>query len=388
METNPSDNLLKKYFREYYKCWKSPVPDLISSREIGFIPFYGSMIRHIRLINPNEVDSFVNRNVPRHFYYSTAYYRYPDEKKMDEKGWLGSELIFDLDADHIEGAEKMRYDEILDKVKEHTIRLIENFLLGTFGFDENDLKVFFSGGRGYHVHVLSESIYSLNSDGRREIADYIRGEGLASDELGKINVVDVKEAKGWISSIDQRFTEIYRKFSENDESVYEDRFLLKAFGNRENIQKYFGRMKTLKIRQKVVKKLDLMREPGREKYGYMTRDDQEILQNIITAMQKEETSEIDEPVTTDIHRLIRYPYSLHGKTGLIVCPVAINHIRDFDPLEEALNPLLKGKTSKINIKRNVNIKFNSELHTLVPGETELPLDISVFLAASRMGSFI
>ena len=89
METNPSDNMLKKYFREYYAGWRSPVPDLISSREIGFIPFYGSMIRHIRLINSNEVDSFVNRNVPRHLYYSTAYYRNPDEKKMDQKGWLG-----------------------------------------------------------------------------------------------------------------------------------------------------------------------------------------------------------------------------------------------------------------------------------------------------------
>lgn len=388
METNPSDNKLKKYFREYYAGWRSPVPDLISSREIGFIPFYGSMIRHIRLINSNEVDSFVNRNVPRHFYYSTAYYRNPDEKKMDQKGWLGSELIFDLDADHIEGAERMRYDEILAKVKEHTIRLIENFLMGTFGFDESDLKVFFSGGRGYHVHVLSESIYGLNSDGRREIADYIRGEGLSSDEFGKISVVDLRDAKGWFNSIDQRFTEIYKKFSENEKSAYEDESLIKVFGNRENIRGYFGRMKTVKIQQKTVKKLELMQEHGKEKYRYLTKDDREILQNIITTMQKEETAEIDEPVTTDVHRLIRYPYSLHGKTGLMVYPVSINHMRDFDPLGEALNPLLKERTSKINIIRPVNIKFNSESYNLVPGETDLPLDLSVFLAASRMGSFI
>ena len=147
-------------------------------------------------------------------------------------------------------------------------------------------------------------------------------------------------------------------------------------------------MKTVKIQQKTVKKLELMQEHGKEKYRYLTKDDREILQNIITTMQKEETAEIDEPVTTDVHRLIRYPYSLHGKTGLMVYPVSINHMRDFDPLGEALNPLLKERTSKINVTRPVNIKFNSESYNLVPGETELPLDLSVFLAASRMGSFI
>ena len=56
--------MLKKYFREYYESWKTPVPDLISSREIGFIPFYGSMIRHLGLRNSGEVDAFVKRNVP------------------------------------------------------------------------------------------------------------------------------------------------------------------------------------------------------------------------------------------------------------------------------------------------------------------------------------
>ncbi len=388
METNPSDNKLKKYFREYYEGWQSPVPDLVSSREIGFIPFYGSMIRHIKLINSNEVGSFVDRNVPRHLYYSTAYYRYPDEKKMEQKEWLGAELIFDLDADHIEGAEKMRYDEILAKVKEHTLRLIEKFLMGTFGFDESDLKVFFSGGRGYHVHVLSESIYGLNSDGRREIADYIRGEGLISEEFRKIGVVYSQDAKGWINEIDQEFMKIYRKYRENEESVFKDENLLKVFRSRKNIEEYFGRMKTVKIGKKLVNKVDLLQEPGNEKYHYMTKDDQAILQAIISTMQREDTAEIDEPVTTDVHRLIRYPYSLHGKSGLRVIPVAISHMREFEPLVEALNPLLKDRTSKIEVKRPVNVKFNSETYALVPGETELPLDLSVFLAASRLGSFI
>lgn len=388
METNPSDNRLKKYFREYYEHWKSPVPDLISSREVGFIPFYGSMIRHIGLKNSGEVDAFVKRNVPRHLYYSTAYYRVPDEKKMEMKGWMGAELIFDLDADHIEGAEKMRYDEILAEVKKHTLRLIEKFLMGTFGFEEDDLKIFFSGGRGYHVHILSEKVYGLNSDGRREIADYIRGEGLNAEEFRKLGVVNYREASGWVNLIDQRFTEIYKKYSDGDESVYEDPTLLSTFNKRVLIEEYFSRMKTVKIFKKPVSKVHLLQEPGKEKYRYMTKDDQAVLQNLIITLQKEGTAEIDEPVTTDIHRLIRYPFSLHGKTGLMVYPVTVNEMREFDPLRQAINPHLKEKTAKINVVRPVKIRFNSSEYALTPGEIELPLDLSVFIAASRMGNFV
>ncbi len=388
METNPSDNMLKKYFRDSYESWKSPVPDLISSREIGFIPFYGSMIRHLGLRNSGEVDAFVKRNVPRHLYYSTAYYRFPYEKKMEMKEWMGAELIFDLDADHIEGAEKMRYDEILAKVKEHTLRLVEKFLIGTFGFEDEDLKIFFSGGRGYHVHVLSERIYNLTSDGRREIADYIRGEGLNAEEFRKLGVVNYREASGWVNFIDRKFTEIYQKYSEEDESIYEDAILLNTFKKREQVEEYFSRMKTVKISRKAVSKVNLLKEPGMEKYRYMTRDDQTVLQNLISRLQKEDAAEIDEPVTTDVHRLIRYPFSLHGKTGLMVYPVTINSMREFDPLEEAVNPILKGKTAKINVVKPLKIRFNSEAYSLSPGETDLPLDLSVFIVASRMGNFI
>ena len=43
------------------------------------------------------------------------------ETVPEEKEWLGAELIFDLDADHIEGADKMTYMEILAEVKKtHT----------------------------------------------------------------------------------------------------------------------------------------------------------------------------------------------------------------------------------------------------------------------------
>src|SRR5207245_11160993 len=45
--------------------------------------------------------------------------------------------------------------------------------------------------------------------------------------------------------------------------------------------------------------------------------------------------ETDEPVTSDIKRLIRLPHSLHGKTGLAVIPMTREALDGFLPLRAA-----------------------------------------------------
>ena len=47
-----------------------------------------------------------------------------------------------------------------------------------FGFSLDELHVFFSGHRGYHVHVEEESVRSLDAMARKEIVDYVTGLGL------------------------------------------------------------------------------------------------------------------------------------------------------------------------------------------------------------------
>jgi DNA primase small subunit len=64
--------------------------------------------------------------------------------------------------------------------------------------------------------------------------------------------------------------------------------------------------------------------------------------------------ELDEPVTIDIHRLIRYPGSLHGKTGFKVQEIQFNELEDFNPLtenNEKKDPIVfySKKTQKIEI---------------------------------------
>ena len=43
----------------------------------------------------------------------------------------------------------------------------------------------------------------------------------------------------------------------------------------------------------------------------------------------------DEPVTGDLHRLIRLPGTLHGGTGLLARSVTLDELRDFDPYRQA-----------------------------------------------------
>ncbi|WP_157438706.1 DNA primase catalytic subunit PriS, partial [Acidiplasma aeolicum] len=356
---------LRDYFRDYYV--KNPIkpPDLLFQREIGYIPFNGSMVRHRMYNNNIEIERFVKKIVPRHLYYSSAYYRHPEITRMQEKEWLGAELIFDLDADHIEGANKMTYAQILDEVKKHTLRLI-NVLMDDFGFTEDNIHLYFSGGRGYHVHIESDAVYQLDSDARREIGDYIRIEGINIDDLK--NLDDDFFNYGILKKLNNYISEFYENI---DENIIKS-ILGRNYNNYINyLQKYFNGKKII----------DFFTDKSGNKFKIMDSFDaknkitynRDIFKYIIENFKKGNLAEIDEPVTTDIHRLIRFPLSLHGKTGLMVKPLKIDYLRDFNPLNEAIPDVFKEKEKIINIKINkFEITMNNEHFILGNGEHKVP----------------
>ena len=88
-------------FAEYYANNVIQPPSSIEQREFGFLLFKEKiMVRHKGFENTDALNHFLRTTVPLHVYYSSAYYERPEEE-MDEKGWLGADLIFDIDADHI-----------------------------------------------------------------------------------------------------------------------------------------------------------------------------------------------------------------------------------------------------------------------------------------------
>jgi len=152
--------------------------------------------RHIGFMTPGELQSFLINQVPSHAYHSSAYYRYPNAGTMDEKQWEGADLIFDLDADHVKGAEELSYADMLARIKVELLRLIDDFLLGDLGLDASVLKIVFSGGRGYHIHVADARLAQLKSHERREIVDYISGTDLNMDWVFPERVTSARSFQG------------------------------------------------------------------------------------------------------------------------------------------------------------------------------------------------
>lgn len=383
-ETDTSENVLREYFHDYYRNWKADLIDIVSAREIGFIPFFGTMVRHRAVLNLSSLTDMMKRIVPRHTYYSTAYYRKPEEKVMKDKEWLGAELIFDLDADHIPGAEKMSYTEILAEVKKHTHRLIFKFLMDDLGFREKDLKIFFSGGRGYHVHVVEDSIYPLGSDSRREIANYIRGEGFSTYDVRRSMQEASTVMGGWKSEVDRLFVEFLADVADESGS----QTLSSVLGNRRSAEAYIRNLSKQISSGVPVKKRDLFLKPGNEKYRHMDANDEKILTHIIGKVREANACEIDEPVTTDVHRLIRTPGSLHGKTGFIVKHIPVEDFDSFDPLRDAVYAGFNARPAKVHIQRPLRISIAGEDFNLGPGETQLPGAAAVYAVASRYGKFL
>lgn len=141
------------------------------------------MRRHRAFSSEGEAIEYLRGMVPAHVYHSAAYYQFPGAGTMKEKKWEGADLIFDLDADHLP-QKASSYAQMLANVKSETAKLLD-FLLEDFGFGEETIRVAFSGGRGYHIHVYDPRVLTLESAQRREIVDYLSGTGLSIDSVFK-----------------------------------------------------------------------------------------------------------------------------------------------------------------------------------------------------------
>jgi len=93
---------LRNAYKEFYFRSSESIefPDDVASREFGYIPFGGGMVRHLSFKSRGEALAEILRQSPSSVYCSNARYESPT-RPIDEKGWLGAELIFDIDATDI-----------------------------------------------------------------------------------------------------------------------------------------------------------------------------------------------------------------------------------------------------------------------------------------------
>jgi len=400
---NPTIEFLKKRFADNYKNFELYLPDRFGRREWGFM-FLGEsfMQRHRAFQNIKGVKKFLVDRVPAHVYHSAAYYERPDASTMIEKNWLGADLIFDLDADHIKGAEGKTYEETLDMVKKEFIKLIDDFLLNDFGFSQDQLTIVFSGGRGYHIHIRDPMVHHLTSHERREIVDYITGKDLDYDDIFQKEVYETKKSGSFIN------VKHKLKLFDKDAGGWKAKIfqgIEKLTGDLEKLDKKEGieKLEEFKgIGNKTAKGIytDLFRgAKGERGVDKMSRDNNldifssnKHLDSFVKLVKQEVSVELkgetDEPVTSDVKRLIRLPSSLHGKTGFVVTPLKRDELDDFNPLTDAISTSFTEDPIKIKIIKPEKVKLRNEVFDLKMGECEVPEYAAIFLMCRRAAEII
>ncbi len=272
---------------------------------------------------------------------------------MAEKGWLGADLVFDIDSDHIPTAcqkvhdrwlcrncgvagrgpspemcpecggarfdsKTWACDKCIESAKRETLKLT-SMLLEDFGFSQDSVRVYFSGHRGYHVHVDDKGVHKLDSMARKEIVDYIIGLGLKARlhrivDNHRIPLASDVEGGGWKRRIGFGIHKLVTASTPSE-------------------------LDSLGLSKPALKKLretkEILQTSGESKWINVT-DSGKSWEEIIDFVVSQQSSGIDTVVTTDIHRLIRLNGSLHGKTALMKVEVPLGGLDEFDPLKEAV----------------------------------------------------
>jgi DNA primase small subunit len=96
--------------------------------------------------------------------------------------------------------------------------------------------------------------------------------------------------------------------------------------------------------------------------------------------------ETDEPVTSDIKRLIRLPSSLHGKTGFEVVPMTREKLDTFDPFTDAVAAEFGDDAVKVVVEKAAKVTLKGQEFSLKEGENEVPEYVAVFLICRRLAT--
>src|ERR687885_2862260 len=215
---NKNTDLLKSAFKEYYFRYSKniQVPTRIHEREFGYMRFGSGMVRHIAFRNVGELLATLIKEVPSDVYCSNAYYRFPTHT-LQEKQWLGADLIFDIDAKdlHLPCEPTHSYfvctncSDVQDSRNElcpscnagkltqtilpcnkcnyalkKEVKHLADLLMNDLGIKEQSIHIYFSGNNGYHIHVLDDEFHRLDSQARSDIVGYLMGNDIMAESIG------------------------------------------------------------------------------------------------------------------------------------------------------------------------------------------------------------
>jgi DNA primase small subunit len=354
---------LRQAYKEFYfrAADKIEFPDDVASREFGYIPFGGGMVRHLSFKSNGEAMAEVLKQSPSSVYCSNARYESPS-LPIDEKGWLGAEIIFDIDATDIPTPCKRGHDlwycenchasgklprpvkctkcggssvefhgtceTCLDAAKAHALRVVD-FLVKDFGVGSEVIRIYFSGNRGYHLHVYDKRFDLLDQLARGEIAEYMRGSSLPLSQTIastlRRRVPGSAPGAGWARRI----------------TGYVD----------ERGPTYGG-----------------------------------TLQKLVSEAVSSQRAMVDASVTTDIHRVFRLAGTLHGNTGM--AKTRINSMAKFDPQTDPVVLSPKPVNVRVEFHPRFRLKHEDFGPFTKPETVELPTYAAISILTRGLGEVV
>ncbi|WP_440005929.1 DNA primase small subunit PriS [Halomicrococcus sp. SG-WS-1] len=374
---------LRGRFGDHYRRTEPSLPPGADEREWGYIPWTAgpgtTMVRHSSLLDLGDLGDFLYRERPRHVYFSAGRYADPGASTMDDKEWQRSDLVFDLDADHLPGVDPDAdsYAEMLTTCKAELLDLLD-LLERDFGFE--DTTIVFSGGRGYHVHVRDDGVQHLDRDQRREVVDYVRAADLEFDSLVETETVAGIGLKnptekrtlptdgGWGRRVHDHLVSFVDELLALDEATAMER--LQEFDGIGS-GKAEGALTAARNNRREIEAGNVDVHPAFYQLAKILAAD----------VFEDQTAAVDEPVTTDTHRLIRLPGSLHGGSALRVTRIERDEVDEFDPLVDAVPETFVGHDVTVELREPATVELLDETFTLSAGNVSVPEYVANFLMA-------
>ena len=364
--------LLRNAFREYYFKHSKiiEVPERMEEHEFGYMQFGSGMIRHLAFRNIGELLARLIKDIPSDVYCSNAYYRFPTYD-MQEKQWMGADLIFDIDAKDLHlpcellhtyfictncrevqetkteicmycKTGKLNHVSIPCNKCNHAlkkeVKRLADLLIYDLGIKEKAIQIYFSGNNGYHIHISDNEFHRLNSQARSDIIGYLIGNDMTTESIG------VRKA-----------------------GVSSDGFLIKfpkggmMYGWRNRIAQKLG-----VDRSSITKLRNIVQQKG----GYSG------FKAELLKMTKDMGVKIDPQVTMDVHRVFRMAGTINSKSGLTKMKCH-NEIESFDPLNDAC--LLSDKEVNVEMKVPIKVKLRGQSFNLGKETARLPVYAAAYL---------
>jgi DNA primase small subunit len=281
--------------RQFYsEEWnKRELPDFIlhtlSLREFGFdLDGTGPSHRYNQFMTVEQLAEYLRNRAPYSAFTSVALYEQPSMRK----GWMKSELAFDIDAKDLPlktcGCTSGSVCErCIDEARRIAMEFAETMSkdLGLHNIN------FVYSGRGFHIRVIDDAIMTLEQTERAQIVEYI---------TGSVIPTDVTMALGYSQVFRERLARTF-------EGLDEQR-LSKARGLRGSVIQ--------KLMAEKERALGAIRRGKLDELSELEGIGPKTFRQLLEFLVRLNSEFTDGKVTIDTKRILRLPSSLHSGVSM------------------------------------------------------------------------